>query len=255
MIKQSSCIAFLACTLSFSGLSMADNLNKVLDSSAKKSTAAQQSQQKIDQLADQTQENLAQYRQTSKIVEDLQVYNRKLEIQIDKQQQRLKQIEASIEEATVVQRRILPLVEDMIDSLANFIAIDIPFHLDEREQRIAFLRDNLQRPDLSIAEKFRQVLEAYKIESEYGRRIDSYSSTVNIDGQERDVTMLRVGRIALLYQTADLLHTGMWDKQSKGWQALDQGDYRDAVRQGVRMANRQASIDILDIPVAAAEKQ
>src|SRR5690554_8140399 len=116
MIKQSSCIAFLACTLSFSGLSMADNLNKVLDSSAKKSTAAQQSQQKIDQLADQTQQNLAQYRQTSKIVEDMQVYKRKTEIQIDKQQQRLKQIEASIEETSVVQRRNLRLLEDMIGS-------------------------------------------------------------------------------------------------------------------------------------------
>jgi len=255
MIKQSSCIALLACTVGFSSLTLANDLDKVLDSSAKKSTAAQQSQQKIDQLSDQTQENLAQYRQTSKIVEDLQVYNRKLEIQIEKQGQRLKQIENSIEEATVVQRRILPLVEDMIDSLANFVALDIPFHIDEREQRIAFLRDNLQRPDLSIAEKFRQVLEAYKIESEYGRRIDSYNSSVSIEGQERDVTMLRVGRIALLYQTADLLHTGMWDKQSKTWQALDQSDYRDAVRQGVRMANRQASIDILDIPVPAAEKQ
>lgn len=232
----------------------ANDLNKVLDTSVQKGVAAQQSQKKIDGLADQTQEQLAEYRQTSKIVEDLQVYNRKLEIQLEKQQQRLAQMERSIEDATVVQRRILPLVEDMIESLEQFVALDLPFHKEERQQRIHFLRDNLQRPDLSVAEKFRQVLEAYKIENEYGRRIDSYSSTVEIAGETRDVTVLRVGRLALLYQTADLLHTGMWNQQSKTWQELSQADYRDAVRQGVRMANRQASVDILTVPVAAPEK-
>lgn len=254
MIKKSSYIALLTCSLSLSSLCLANNLDKVLTSSEKKSTAAVQSQQKIDTLADQTQEALSEYRQTSKIVEDLQVYNKKLEIQLEKQQQRLKQMDKSIEDATVVQRRILPLVEDMINSLERFIALDLPFHADERAQRIAFLRDNLQRPELSIAEKFRQVLEAYKIEAEYGRRIDSYNNKITINGMERDVTMLRVGRLALLYQTADLQHTGMWNQEKQTWQELASSNDRNAVRQGVRMAKRQASIDILDIPVPAAEK-
>lgn len=255
MMKNTTKLLALACAVSFSQFSMANDLNQVLNTSAQKSAAAQQSQKKIDNLADQTQEALAEYRQTSKIVEDLQIYNRKLELQIEKQEQRLNQIEKSIEDATVVQRRVLPLVEDMIDSLAQFVALDLPFHQEEREQRIQFLLDNLQRPELSTAEKFRQVLEAYKIENEYGRRIDSYANTIEINGEPTDATILRVGRLALLYQTADLKHTGMWDQESKSWVELDQAAYRDAVRQGVRMANRQASIDILNIPVAAPEKQ
>lgn len=255
MIKNTTRVIALTCAVGLSQLASADNLNQVLNTSSQKSAAAQQSQKKIDNLAEQTQENLAEFKQTSKIVEDLQVYNRKLELQIEKQQKRLNQIEKSIEDATVVQRRILPLVEDMIDSLAQFVALDLPFHQQEREQRIAFLQDNLQRPELSTAEKFRQVLEAYKIESEYGRRIDSYAHTIDIKGEQTDVTVLRVGRLALLYQTADLKHTGMWNQESKSWQELEQSAYRDAVRQGVRMANRQASIDILSIPVAAPEKQ
>lgn len=252
-MKQTSRALLLAGVFAVAVTAHADTLDNVLDASASKTAAAQKSQQTIDKLADQTQENLTEYRHTSKIVEDLQVYNRKLDIQIERQQQRLRQIEQSIEDATVVQRRILPLVEDMIESLASFVALDIPFHQQEREQRITFLRENLQRPDLSIAEKFRQVLEAYKIESEYGRKVDTYADSIEIDGQPREVTVLRVGRIALLYQTADLQHTGMWNNQTRSWQALDQSQYRNAVRQGVRMANRQASVDILQVPVQAAE--
>lgn len=253
IINKTAWFLLLLGTLGCATAASADNLNQVMNSSANKASAAQKSQQTIDKLTDQTQENLAEYRHTSKVVEDLTLYNRKLEVQLARQQQRLQQIEKSIEDATVVQRRILPLVEDMIESLADFIALDMPFHKEERAQRIGFLRDNLQRPDLSIAEKFRQVLEAYKIESEYGRKIDSYTDSVEIDGVARDVTVLRVGRVALLYQTADLQHSGMWNKETRSWQPLNHGDYRDAVRYGVRMANRQASIDMLEIPVLKAE--
>ena len=48
--------------------------------------------------------------------------------------------------------------------LETFVELDVPFHMEERMQRIEFLRNNLDRSDVSIAEKFRQVLEAYKIE-------------------------------------------------------------------------------------------
>lgn len=231
----------------------AADLDDVLTSSEKKVTAAQQSQQKIDNLADKTTELFEEYRATGKVVEDLKVYNRKLEIQIDKQQQRLQQIEKSIAEVQVMQRQITPLIERMIDSLEQFVSLDIPFHKAEREQRIAFLRSNFDKPELSVAEKFRQVLEAYKIENEYGRKIDSYSDVITIDGTEREVTMFRVGRIALLYQTSDMAQAGMWDQQNRKWQPLDADEYRDAIRGGIRIANKQASTNILEVPVPAAE--
>ena len=239
------------------GLAMATaqaaSLDDVNKSNARKTAAAQGSQKKIDALADNKVDIVADYRQTAKLVDDLKVYNTKLGIQIDNQQQRLQHIEKSIADVQVIQRQITPLITRMIDSLEQFIALDMPFHEQERAQRIAFLRSNLDRPDLSVAEKFRQVLEAYKIENEYGRKIDSYSSKVTIEGVERDVTLLRVGRIALLYQTADLQHTGMWDKKAGEFIALEASDYRDAVRKATRIANKQANINILELPIAAPE--
>ncbi|HAD10132.1 MAG TPA: hypothetical protein DCF62_11670, partial [Porticoccaceae bacterium] len=41
--------------------------------------------------------------------------------------------------------------------------------------------------------------------------IDQYSGLLPIDGQDRQVTFLRIGRIALLYQTSDQSQAGVWD--------------------------------------------
>jgi hypothetical protein len=129
----------------------------------------------------------------------------------------------------------------------------VPFHQKERERRIAFLRANLDRSDVSVAEKFRQVLEAYKIENEYGRKIDAYKGNVDIDGVERDVNFLRVGRVALLYQTTDTVVSGAWDQASRSWVSLDRGEYRNAIMKGLRIARKEASIDLMNMPVPAPE--
>ncbi len=239
------------CLLTNVGFITAASLDDVNRSHAKALTSAQQSQQTINALADKEAELLADYRQSSKLVEDLKVYNTKLNIQIDKQGQRLTQLNEAIADVQVIQRQMLPLIERMIDTLEQFVVLDLPFHQAERAQRIEFLRANLNRPDLSVAEKFRQVLEAYKIENEYGRKIDSYTHKLILNDIERDVTMLRVGRIALLYQTTDLSLTGMWDKTSQSYVALDNSDYQDAVRQATRIANKQANVNILQLPISA----
>jgi hypothetical protein len=141
----------------------------------------------------------------------------------------------------------------MIDGLESFVALDKPFHLGERRDRIAFLRRNLDRSDILLAEKYRQVMEAYRIEIEYGRKIDTYKDTIAIDGAEREVDVLRVGRIALLYQTPDQQAAGFWNPTQGGWEPLEDNEYRSAIREGMRMANKQASIDLLTLPIAAPE--
>lgn len=230
----------------------AAGLDDVNASHGKTLQAAKKSQGVIDGLAEKTDDIEQEYRQTLKLVEDLKVYNKKLEIQTQKQKERLAGIEQSIANVQVIQRQIIPLTERMIDSLDDFVQLDVPFHKEERAKRISMLRNNLDRPDVSTAEKFRQVLEAYKIESEYGRKINTYAREINIDGAVREVTMLRVGRVALMYQTPDMEHTGMWDSDRGGFVALD-SSYKDAVRKGIRIANKQANIDILDLPVSAPE--
>jgi hypothetical protein len=231
----------------------ASTLDSILDVGEAKNKAAKKSQIKIDRLADETRDLLGDYKTVTKQIDGLVVYNTRLQRQIDNQLARIGEIDESIDQVTIISRQMTPLVIRMIDGLEKFVELDVPFHMDERQQRIAFLRANLDRSDVSIAEKFRQVLEAYKIENEYGRKIDAYKGSVEIGGAERDVNFFRVGRIALLYQTTDTEISGAWDQRSRSWVPLDRGEYRNAIMKGLRIARKEASIDLLNLPVAAPE--
>lgn len=231
----------------------ASTLDNILDLGEAKNEAARKSQAKIDRLADETRDLLSDYKTVNKQIDGLKVYNARLQRQIDNQLKRIDQIDESIDQVTVIQRQMTPLVIRMIDGLEKFVELDVPFHMDERQQRISFLRANLDRSDVSVAEKFRQVLEAYKIENEYGRKIDAYKGSVEIDGVERDVNFLRVGRIALLYQTTDTEVAGAWDQSSRSWVPLERGEYRNAIMKGLRIARKEASIDLMNLPIAAPE--
>ncbi|MBP6051475.1 MAG: DUF3450 domain-containing protein [Pseudomonadales bacterium] len=250
--KQGFLIMSVAALLGAPGI-QADTFNDIFKVSQASTEAGQASQAKIDKIADETRDLLQEYKTVTKQVDGLKVYNARLEKQIANQTTRASQIDQSIADVTIIQRQITPLVIRMIDGLEEFVALDLPFHLQERGDRIAFLRNNLDRADVTTAEKFRQVLEAYKIEIEYGRKIDTYKDTIAIEGVEREVNVLRVGRVALLYQTPDLAVSGHWNVATRSWEELDSAQYRSAIQNGIRMANKQAAIDLLMLPVAAPE--
>ena len=249
-------IAALVCAGTFAGAAVAvqaNTLDSILEVGKAKNDAARKSQAKIDRLADETRDLLTDYKTVSKQIDGLKVYNARLQRQIDNQLKIIQEIETSIDQTTVIQRQMTPLVIRMIDGLEKFIELDVPFHEEERKKRVAFLRSNLDRSDVSVAEKFRQVLEAYKIENEYGRKIDSYKGSLEIDGVDRDGNFFRVGRVALLFQTTDTQTSLAWDSDARAWQPLDSGQYRTAIMKGLRIARKEASIDLLNMPVPSPE--
>jgi hypothetical protein len=249
-------VAALVCTGALFGVTagtQANTLDSVLEVGKAKNDAARKSQVKIDRLADETRDLLTDYKTVMKQVDGLKVYNARLERQIQNQLARVKQIDESIDQTTVIQRQMMPLVIRMIDGLEQFVELDVPFEKEERLQRVRFLRDNLDRADISVAEKFRGVLEAYNIELQYGRGIDTYRGSIDLDGTEREVDFLQVGRITLVYQTTDGALSGAWDTSTRSWLELPSGDYDGAIRKGIRIAKKQATIELLNMPVMAPE--
>ncbi|MFK7830033.1 MAG: DUF3450 domain-containing protein [Congregibacter sp.] len=247
--------ASLTAILGFATTSQASTLDDILEVSADKTDAARQSQVKIDRLADETRNLLDDYKTVMKQIDGLRVYNSRLQRQIDNQMRRISEIDESIEQVTVIQRQMTPLVIRMIDGLEQFIEMDVPFNIDERRERIEFLRGNVDRADLTVAEKFRQVLEAYNIELQYGRGFETYSASIDTGTGERDVDFLRIGRLALVYQTTDGTEAGAWNNETRSWDPLPPGDYGTAIRKGVRIAKKQATIELLNMPIAAPEAQ
>jgi hypothetical protein len=158
-----------------------------------------------------------------------------------------------VDRVEIVGRSVTPLMLRMIAALEQFVKLDVPFLLDERTKRVEELNQTMSRADVSTAEKFRQIMEAYQIENEFGRTIEAYRGTLQVEGKEITVDFLRFGRIALVYQSLDESMAGTWNKQEKKWESLD-SSYRSAIRQGMRIARKQAAPDLIRLPLAAATR-
>lgn len=234
------------------GQALAADLADIFQAAEQANQQARTSQANIDALAEETRKLHSDYRTVLKQIEGLQVYNRQLEKQISNQTRELAQLAKSIDEVTVIERQITPLMLRMIDTLEQFVSLDLPFLLDERHDRIDKLREMMDRADVAVSEKFSQVLRAYQIENEYGRTMETYGDTINIDGVERKVDVLKVGRIALVYQTPDAEESGMWNKLNGAWEPIGD-EYTTPVRNGIRMARKQLSVDLLTLPITGPE--
>ena len=229
------------------------DIDAILKVSQSKTVAAQASQKRIDKLQEETVSLLQKFKRVNKEIEGLRVYNARLERQLQNQLKLINDLDESIANVTVIERQIQPLILRMLEGLEQFIALDVPLYPDERKKRMQLLRDNQDRADVSVAEKFRQVLEAYNIEAEYGKSIHNYTETLEVGGQEREVNIFALGRIAVMYQTKDGKYAGAWDQRQRAWVELDAGKYRSAILKGIKIFKKQASIDVMALPILSPE--
>ncbi len=229
------------------------SLNKVVNAGQQINHSAAKSQQKVNTLTDQAQTKLQQFHVVTKEVDGLSVYNQQMQAQLDSQMTELAQLAKSMEEVSVIERQISPLMARMISTLDTFVTLDVPFLPSERTKRVEDLKTMMNRADIAVSEKFRRVLEAYQIEVDYGRTIEAYSGVLPIDGKKMDVDFLRIGRVSLVYQTRDGSRLGEWKQSSKGgegqWQPLSQ-DYRLGINKALRIARKQLAPDLILVPVS-----
>ena len=205
------------------------------------------SQKRINQLDDQTADIVAKYRQTIDLLEQLREYNAQQRKIIQDQERKMASIREEMTNVEGIQREILPLISQMIDGLDEFVKLDKPFLKAEREDRVSKLRDLLPQADVSAAEKYRKALEAYQIENDYGRTIEAYDGNL-ADG--REVTFLKIGRVAFYYQTLDQKETKMWDSAAGDWTDVDGSS--DDVNKAIKMAREQIPPDLLIVPLTGA---
>ncbi len=228
-------------------------LNSTIATQAQTDTRSQRSQTTVTQLASERSDYFADYRVAIQHLDQLKVYNTNLQLIIDDQEREKISIRQQLEDFGEVEQGIVPLMYEMVAALKSFVDLDMPFSRNERADRVQRLQDNLERSDLTVSEKYRQIMEAYQIETSYGRKIEAYSGTLAIGRENRKVDLLRIGRILLAYQTPDRSETGFWDKTTGQWTELG-GSYRRSITQGLNIARKQAAPTLLIIPLPAAEQ-
>lgn len=208
---------------------------------------ASESQIKIDALFDEERAALQSLRITQAESEQLKVYNRQLQSIIGNQEVQMASFNKQIQDIESTQRGIMPLMERMLLGLDQFISLDVPFLLNERQQRVADLRVLLLDANTSVSEKFRRVLEAFQIEIEYGRTIEAYRAN---NQANQTVDFLRFGRIALYAIDLNGENPATWDAKTETWIELSHGYARDIVK-GLRIARKQASPQLLNLAMPA----
>ncbi|HBE93058.1 MAG TPA: hypothetical protein DDW55_11215 [Gammaproteobacteria bacterium] len=231
----------------------ADQLDKVIDTQKSIDDAGTSTQKKIDALADETQDIVASYRTVTRRTESLRIYNKHLEKTVSSQEDEMASMLEQIESLETTNREIVPLMFKMLAALDKFIAADLPFLPEERSKRMQGLTEMMDRADVTTSEKYRRIMEAFQIENEYGRTIEAYRATLESENGKRTVDFLRLGRVALYYQTLDNDEQGSWDNVDKEWVVLDDS-YRRSIQEGLRIARKQSAPNLLKLPVRAPEK-
>ncbi len=214
--------------------------------------AAAASQKKIDSVADQADRMLTEYKLTMRQYDALKGYNDQVARIVKAQNEELSTIDQQLLEIDTTNQGVIPLMGRMVDTLDKFVALDVPFLPDERSKRIEELKILLDRADVTVSEKYRRIMEAYQVEMEYGRTIEAYTAELAVGGIKRAVDFLRIGRMALMYQTLDNKETAVWDNDERAWQVLPE-EYRKPAMLGLRIARKQAPPDLIKLPVPAPQ--
>ena len=228
---------------------LASDMESVLEVGRENQQLSATSQEKIDATERKTDKIINEWKAVAKQVEGLKLYNAQKRIQIQAQLDLMDQLDEQLVQVVVMQRQIPPLAQRMLESLESFISLDTPFRVEERQNRVDLVRASLAKPKVTASEQVRQVLEAYNIEAEYGRKIDTYEDTL-ADGTV--VNILVIGRVGMFYQTKDEQSSGRWNNETGSWDDLP-GSYRKPIRNGIRMAKKLAPTDMLMMPVLKGE--
>src|SRR5690554_827350 len=240
--------SLLFCCAVVSPVVSAATLEQALSESEKLSQTAQSSQKRIERLDDASQAMLEEYSSTLAKAKALEGYNQQVGELIAAQHQELVSYQQQLDELLETEAAVMPQMRRMVEVLAEFIAADVPFLPLERADRLAALQELMPRADVSIAEKYRRILEAYQIESDYGYTLEVWRDYLPRDGRQTSVDFLRLGRLMLYYQTPDGHETGWWNPQAQQWQKLP-NSARRPVTQAIAIARQQKSHDWLHLPV------
>ena len=240
-----------ALALAGSNIAAADALTDLQKAEAKIFKQSAKSQAKVNSIYEQTQDLLAEYRNTVDEADVLRGYNDHVQRMVDDQKANLVSLQRQIDSIDEFKQGVVPLMYKMIDSLDKFIELDVPMNLDRRKDRIANLRDIMDDSNVTTSEQFRLVLEAYEIEAGYGTIFDAYQGEIDLGGRTLTADFVHMGRVALVAQSLDAKNSWLWNNQTRAWEELGD-EYLKPITDAIRMARKQLPMDLAKLPVFAA---
>ncbi|TRW50126.1 DUF3450 domain-containing protein [Aliidiomarina halalkaliphila] len=256
VIKRSKIAAAVVGVMALTGTSVAlasnTSLSQLQSEQMQTSRASAASQERIDSLFEQSRELLGEYRSVVAQYESLKLYNDHVQRLVDDQNNTLESLQRQIDGIEETRQGVVPLMYKMIDALDEFVQLDIPIHREQRERRVERLRDIMARSNVQDSEKFRQIVEAYQIEMDYGVGLVAYQGTLTYGGQDIAVDYFHMGRVAFMAQSLDMRNAWLWDNDNREWMRVEDS-FLSPLTQAIRMSRRQTAYDVVRLPIFAAE--
>jgi len=223
----------------------ANQIDKSINVIEKTNSKLKSYQQNIDKNENIRENLLNEYKYTNSSIKSTKIYNEQLKKIITSQEEEISSLNQQIIDIEQTQKNIFPLMIDMIKSLKTLINQDTPFLLTERLDRVKRLEETLDKADIQTHEKYRIILEAFKIEYDYAKTIESYQDKIN----DKTYNFLRLGRVALYYQSLDLLEYGYFNKSTNSWEKIEDGISKSNIRKAIKIAKKQQNVDFLNLPL------
>lgn len=223
-------------------------LNDIVNSKQQIQANAQRSQQQIEAIDDKTSEIVSEYRALLRENKVLADYNQQLLKQRQQQITLLNNLAQSMAAVRTTRMELMPHMQEMLLVLNEFVQQDLPFLWQERQLRLQALTGLLDNPNVTVADKYRRILEAYQIETEYGDTIETWQAVLPLSESDKTVQLVRVGRVALYYLTPDQQIAGYWDNNTRSWLTLP-ASWLAKVQQIHAVSDNKSLPTLLEIPL------
>ena len=143
------------------------------------------------------------------------------------------------EETQRIRTELAPFLDALLGRLTSLVAADAPFLSQERDD-----------PDITIAEKYRKMMEALFVEAEYGNTVEVYREKIVVAGTQVLADIFRMGRVALFFLALDRESAGIFDVAENQWHTLDKTRV-PAIEAVVEMAAKHRPMEVVVLPIGA----
>jgi len=261
MLKNKSYSLVLVAALSsitFSPFVFANNSAQAIEHAQaltdKMNNTAANSQHKIDNSADRTLSMQAEIERLQEEVDNLAVYRDHLAKLVNNQNQELNSLDEQLQGIKTTRQGIVPLMYKMLAGLDDIINTGKPIKKEQRLARLAKLNTMMGQADVSDAEKYRRILEAYQIEIDYGTKLGVYQSDITLASSNNTIVvdLLHLGRIAFVARSLDSQNYWQWHDQRQEWVPIS--EQTNDIDKAFKMGNKQIAPSLISLPVTTAQR-
>jgi hypothetical protein len=205
-----------------------------------------QAQEQITQLATAADNAEGQYLAAQEQIESQRIFLDQQRVFLLSQQNELNALRTQLERVGSIEVDLAPMLLDMYVALEEFINEDLPFQMDVRQERLSNIQTSLGDANISAAERYRLLLNAYEIEMGYGRSLRAYSEEIDVDGVPQAADVLQIGRVALIREIGG--NFDILTQDNREWRPVP-GSMAVDVERAFRIAREVTTPEVFTAPL------